>query len=199
MSSYIFSPGPTFNSTDPYVFWENGFTDDEIKKIIEIGEARQIEDASVGAGPHQAIDPEYRKSTTSWIEQNTDSTWLYDKVAYIIRRLNSQYYRFDLHGFNEDMQFTIYNGEQQGHYDWHVDVGSNDVSPRKLSFVLQLSDPAEYQGGKLQIMNSKDPMVVNQQKGLAVLFPSYTLHRVTPVTQGVRRSLVVWATGPAFR
>ena len=36
-------------------------------------------------------------------------------------------------------------------------------------------------------------------RGTATLFPSYMLHRVTPVTEGIRHSLTVWAHGPAFR
>lgn len=200
MSNYIFSPSPNFNiGTEPYVFWENGFTDDEINEIVKIGECRTLAEAKVGQGENGRTDSEYRRSKTSWIEQNSDSSWLYDRIAYIVRQLNGQYYRFDLYGFCEDMQFTIYEGDDQGYYDWHLDNGAGDMSPRKLSFVLQLSDPEEYEGGELQIMNSKDPLVVKKQKGLAVVFPSYMLHTVTPVTKGIRKSLVVWVTGPAFR
>jgi PKHD-type hydroxylase len=68
---------------------------------------------------------------------------------------------------------------------------------RKLSLVCQLSDPSEYEGGELQI-NTGEIFTPEKQKGTVILFPSYLLHRVTPVTKGTRRSLVLWIEGPAF-
>jgi PKHD-type hydroxylase len=65
--------------------------------------------------------------------------------------------------------------------------------------VLQLSDPDEYEGGNLEILSSREPTVIEKKKGLVSVFPSYILHRVTPVTSGVRKTLVVWTTGPKFR
>jgi PKHD-type hydroxylase len=72
-------------------------------------------------------------------------------------------------------------------------------SPRKLSLILQLSDATEYEGGELQLKDSSDHTAVERKKGHLIAFPSYLLHRVTPVTKGIRRSLVVWISGPAFR
>jgi PKHD-type hydroxylase len=36
-------------------------------------------------------------------------------------------------------------------------------------------------------------------RGTVIAFPSYVLHRVTPIIAGTRKSLVVWITGPKFR
>jgi PKHD-type hydroxylase len=63
-----------------------------------------------------------------------------------------------------------------------------------------LNDPKEFKGGDFQLMVDSDtPVTVEQKKGRAWFFPSYTLHRVTPVTEGERKSLVLWIGGPAFR
>jgi PKHD-type hydroxylase len=70
---------------------------------------------------------------------------------------------------------------------------------RKLSFTLQLSDPADYDGGELQLMNSKKPTIASREQGYVMVFPSYTLHEVTPVTRGTRYSLVSWVTGKPFK
>jgi PKHD-type hydroxylase len=43
------------------------------------------------------------------------------------------------------------------------------------------------------------PMVAPREKGTVIMFPSYLLHRVTPVTKGVRKSLVLWVGGTTFR
>jgi PKHD-type hydroxylase len=68
-----------------------------------------------------------------------------------------------------------------------------------LSLVLQLSDPAQYEGGNLQVMTGSEPQTVRKQRGLVAAFPSYVLHQVTPVTQGTRQSLVAWVSGPQFK
>ena len=70
---------------------------------------------------------------------------------------------------------------------------------RKLSLVVQLSDPEDYEGGDLEIYTGHEPLVVKKKKGMTAFFPSYQLHGVTPVTKGTRYSLVVWVHGPAFR
>ena len=112
---------------------------------------------------------------------------------------NISFYGFDLFGFVEDMQFTIYDSETYGHYTWHIDMSEASPSTRKLSLVLQLSDPSEYEGGELQTMNSKEPSVIDKKKGLIAAFPGWALHRVTPVTSGIRKTLVVWIAGPQFK
>jgi PKHD-type hydroxylase len=72
-------------------------------------------------------------------------------------------------------------------------------SPRKLSMVLQLSDPSEYDGGDLEFYVQSEPIKAEKKKGIVYVFPSWVLHRVTPVTRGTRRSLVMWIAGPKFK
>ena len=199
MSNYFFEPSPTFNADNPYVFWENGFNEEDIARIITLGDSLSPQKSVTGdMQPGEDISAT-RRSKNGWVELNPDTEWLYDRIAYIVRQINGQYYRYDIQGFVEHFQYTVYNSEELGHYEWHTDSGASTPAPRKLSFVLQLSDPSEYEGGDLQLMYSKDPTTIKKQKGFAALFPSHTLHRVTPVTAGVRRTLVVWASGPAFR
>lgn len=197
MSNYMFAPSPSSDTGEhPFVTWDNGFSDEEIQAIITMCEARHVATATLDKG---SIDESIRRSKVSWLDLQDDSRWIYDRLAYIARRLNGQYYQFDLHGFVEDFQFTIYDSEELGHYDWHIDSGASTDAPRKFSMVLQLSDPSEYEGGELQILNSKDALVVEKKKGFVAAFPSYTVHRVTPVTKGTRKTLVAWIVGPKFR
>jgi PKHD-type hydroxylase len=92
------------------------------------------------------------------------------------------------------IQFTAYD-EQGSHYDWHMDCGEGNLSRRKLSMTIQLSDPEGYSGGNLELLYGRHPVTVERKRGTLVAFPSYTLHRVTPVTAGVRYSLVLWISG----
>jgi PKHD-type hydroxylase len=83
-------------------------------------------------------------------------------------------------------------------YKWHQDFGGSGAS-RKLSVVLQLSDPSEYEGGELQILTSGQAISIQKKRGLITVFPAWTLHQVTPVVKGTRQTLVTWISGPQFK
>lgn len=200
MSTYFFAPPPDLSTREStFTTWENGFSDSQINDIIRIGDSLIPRNATVGGTKEGEDISEIRKSKTSWISLNNDTSWLYDSLAYITRQLNGQFYDFDLSGFVEDFQYTVYDGSGD-HYSWHIDKGfMNSISPRKLSIVLQLTDPSEYEGGDLEFYLAPTPVKAKKQKGLLYAFPSWVLHRVTPVTSGIRRSLVIWVSGPKFR
>jgi PKHD-type hydroxylase len=140
-----------------------------------------------------------RFTQVSWLNKTPETAWVFEKLAHAASSLNAEYYRFDLTGFGEAMQLTNYNQSEHGMYGWHQDYGGNNSPSRKLSLVLQLTDPAQYEGGNLQVMTGGEPKNVRKQRGLITAFPAYTLHQVTPVTQGTRQSLVAWISGPPFR
>ena len=57
-------------------------------------------------------------------------------------------------------------------------------------------------GRKLKVTELRPSLATREadrRKGSAAAFPSFVLHRVTPVTKGTRHSLTIWAHGPAFR
>jgi PKHD-type hydroxylase len=203
MSYYRFAPAYSFDKGEyPFVSWDNGFTTEEIDQIVNIGENLPQAVATVGDDKN---DPSVRRSNTAWMGQD-DCPWLYDRLAWIVQQLNGQFYGYDLWGFHEDMQYTTYTSADQGFYDYHQDsmgfTAKNGVDqrlPRKFSISLQLTDPSEYEGGDLLIRSGSKPTYAPKQKGQVVAFPSFMLHKVTPVTAGIRRSLVVWVTGPAFK
>ena len=199
MSFYPLLPHPTFDEDD-FATWEEGFTDEECDRIIQLGESFHAKDSTVGGRPqNQKIDGGIRKSLNSWLTINEDTEWIYERLGNISRCLNGMHWRFDISGFSEDLQYTRYNGDKC-YYGWHIDSGvvGSEHPQRKLSLTLQLSDDNEYEGGDFQI-HASQLNTLPKKKGLIIAFPSYTLHQVTPVTNGIRRSLVVWLCGPAFR
>jgi PKHD-type hydroxylase len=197
MSFYTFAPSPA--KMPVYAYWENGFTDKQIQQIIEIGESLNLKDSTVNMLENSETLSDVRKCKVSWISLNQSTLWLYDSLAYSIRQLNSQVFNFDITGFFEDMQYTVY-GSGKDHYNWHTDqVDDLEITPRKLSLILQLSNPSEYEGGDLELMTNRNPIKLKKEKGLICMFPPWVLHRVTPVTSGTRKTLVVWATGPKFK
>ncbi len=67
------------------------------------------------------------------------------------------------------------------------------------SVFVQLAAPDEYQGGDVELQWGPQPNRMPKERGTLILFPSYTLHRVKAVKEGIRRSLVGWVNGPEFR
>lgn len=199
MNHYAF-PLNTSPHEQSFAFWENGYSHDELKRVVALGESLPKEEAKTG-GPTNAdgTSPDTRACTLSWINANDDTRWLFDKIGGQVRELNDKYFSFDLWGF-ESLQYTVYNGNpRQEFYDWHIDtMGKGNTVQRKLSLVLQLDEAQDYEGGELWL-HGKTKMCVPKQRGLLYVFPSYTLHRVTPVTSGLRRTIVGWTLGPEFR
>lgn len=180
-----------------YYYFTNVFTNQEIEKIIEIGESQpKIKGTTVGEDVSQQVS-EYRVSDISWLSNNTKTNWLFDRIADLAIKANTEMWNFDIWDFQDDLQYTSYYGNG-GHYDWHADLGVG-ISNRKLSIVLQLSNADEYEGGELQMNTGGSIINVPKEKGLICFFPSFLLHRVTPLSSGLRRSLVTWLCGANLR
>lgn len=184
---------PYSRGIEPFLWWDGAFTVEEIDQLRAMA-SNATSDAYVGDGQQ---NPELRRSQVQWINPR-EHAWVFDRLAHVVSTLNAQHYNFDLTGFGEDIQLTNYKAEQQGTYGWHQDFGAKSIS-RKLSLVLQLSDPAQYEGGQLELMTQTDPARIEKRRGLITVFPAWVVHRVTPVTQGSRQSLVAWISGPQFR
>lgn len=189
---------PYSTGIESFAWWENAFTEEELNWLQH--NARQAtQQAQVGGNPDKDSLAQIRRSQVSWLSKNTETAWVFEKLANVVSALNSQCFRFDLTGFGEPMQLTNYSSSNKGTYGWHQDYGQKNKASRKLSIVLQLSDPNEYEGGNLQLLTSGTATNIKKQRGLVVAFPSYILHQVTPVTQGQRQSLVTWVSGPEFK
>ncbi len=178
-----------------WAYWDKAFTPEECKKIIEF--AGQFEKKEARVNNKMELNSDIRESEVVWITPDSEIVWIYQRLTDIITALNSDYFKFDLFGFIESFQFTEYNAPS-GHYGKHVDSMFNGTV-RKLSFVIQLSDPKDYKGGELQIHLSDTPEVMKKEQGTLIAFPSYILHEVTPITKGKRYSLVGWITGKPFK
>ena len=184
--------------TEPFAWWEGAFTDQELD-WLQNQAIRAEHQAQVGGDPSGDDLKKIRRSQVSWLNKSQDNAWVFEKLAHAASSLNAQFFRFDLTGFGEPLQLTNYDQSEHGMYGWHVDYGGRISPSRKLSLVLQLTDPSQYEGGNLEIQTGGQPIQVRKQRGLIAAFPSYVLHQVTPVVKGSRQSLVAWISGPAFK
>ncbi len=194
---YPIPPVNTFGK-DHSAYWEGFLTDEEINYLANVNNWSNIAPAQIGSG---VTNQNIRSTKISWLELSNENKDIWNKLAKVIAEVNSRYFHFDLTGFYEPIQLGIYTAEDKGHYDWHVDMFiSNTNAPRKLSMVLMLSDPSEFEGGELLLKSDSDEYrSLSLAKGRAWFFPSYMLHKVTPVTKGTRKTLVLWVGGPQFK
>ena len=160
------------------------FLEEEIQQIIDYGDALSLSDGKV---KDDKIDYNIRNSRIAWIHPNTETHWLFSRAILV--------FKSSLPFFStlQSMQYTIYDSKGS-HYDWHRDVGNGDeiMKARVNVGILQLSSPSEYKGGVLQIKYQDEVIDVMKTRGMVTTFPIELLHRVTPVTSGVRKTLIMW-------
>lgn len=182
------------------------FTAAECHEIVELGCGLTPDVASLQDGEVPATDPALRRARVAWLAPDERTAWIFERLAELAARANATY-GFDLSGFAEDLQFTSYD-EPGAFYTWHQDGLDGDVATRKLSLVVQLSDPSTYEGADLELLDvtedyddaeRRDWRRRVRQQGTAIAFPAFEYHRVTPLESGARHSLVCWISGPPFR
>ena len=189
---------PKLVDTQNYYFFEKGFTDEELDKIYK--DVANIQFINAGTGPENNQDKSIRSSSVKWVPKNKEWGWLYDKMMTMIKEANDTIWNFDLYSVLDDIQYTEYHATNDGHYGWHQDIGPGPLSTRKVSITVQLSGPDEYEGGDLEYWKGgQDIQKAPRGKGVVFIFPSYMMHRVTPVTKGVRRSFVLWVGGGHYK
>lgn len=188
------------NISHPEIFRCFNLSNKQISKIENLIEKyiNKLDNGVILDKNSESISKTYRSSQISWLPYNNDTKWLYDLIERHVKFANDNTWNFHLDGTNEGFQYGEYHASEKGHYDWHMDIGGNIVN-RKISISIQLSHPNEYSGGKLQFMTSKKINSVPKKKGTIILFPLYLLYRVTPVTKGIIKSLVIWFSGNNFR
>ena len=179
-----------------YYWFNSGFTKQELIDIEQLTSNLEFVTAATGQDDTAKVN-DYRKSKIKWCPQNEEWSWVYNKLHNMIVEANEIMWKFDLSTMNEEIQYTEYYGGG-GHYDWHMDCGIGIQNQRKISVTVQLSDPDEYEGGDLEF-NLGNHIVGPRVQGAAVIFPSFYLHRVTPVKSGVRKSFVLWVGGEPYK
>ncbi len=179
------------------VFVPDALSGPDCDRLIALAQTRPLRDAGLvkGTTAHQI-----RRADIAWVDDLPQAAWVMDLMIAQVARVNRERFGFDLTDFGESAQIARYGAEREGHFDWHADIGAGSwAARRKLTIVVQLSDPADHAGGTLDLRADSAITSAPRQRGLATVFPAFVLHRVTPLTQGTRWSLTLWAHGPAFR
>lgn len=208
------------NLNNYYWYFKNALSHKFCNEILEYGKLQQDQLAITGAfNPDKKLTKEElknlkkkRNSNVVWMNDN----WIYKEIQPYIHEANKMSgWNFDWN-FSESCQFTKYSPGQ--YYGWHCDSWDYPYNKpddlnlhgkiRKLSVTCSLSDPSEYKGGELEF-NFNHPEKKKKEnikkceeilpKGSIVVFPSFVWHRVCPVKEGTRYSLVVWNVGYPYK
>ena len=145
-----------------------------------------------------SVDAKERITDIMWLDEDVDQiNTVYQKVQNLIFNLNNSHYKFSI-SMLEPLQYSQYDSNQGGHYDWHYDTMMRNPGQniRKLSFSLGLNN--DYEGGELEFFSKKRDIKYKLGLGDFVMFPSFIPHKVHPVTKGIRKTLVGWIHGPNF-
>lgn len=181
----------------PFVTGKNVFSPQEMDGIVQ--NALKLEGNRVRVGHDLQVRPEENIATSRHILPSQDTNWIYQRITSTVATLNAQCYQFDVKAMDEPLYFITYDGKEKGHYNWHHDGTNAGMAPRKLSITFQLSDPSDYEGGELELNRTGTPTTAPKDRGTFIMFPSFILHRVAPVTKGVRHAIVAWVNGPPFK
>lgn len=179
--------------------WAPLLTRERCESIVASCVSAELEEAKTGYGNNQTTGNSIRKSKVTWLSMDPGSVFydLYRVCESAVHTINSNFFNYDLLGI-ETLQFAAYDSKGS-HFGRHVDNALATPTHRKLTFSIQLSDEASYEGGDLLLHTSSTPTAIPRTQGVVSFFPSYTLHEVTPIISGTRYSLVGWCHGPRFK
>lgn len=201
MKNYINNYWPfELDRVETFAYQDEVFNKKECEKIIDISKKFGLEKGQVLTKNNVLGKHKMRDSDICFLPITKDTEWVYKRIASSVNFLNNTFFKFDISGLAENIQFSSYKAPG-GKYEKHTDRAMG-IIVRKLSVSVQLSDPNSYEGGDLifhlggkAFKKEKE----DRNQGRLIVFPSYTVHEVTPVTKGERCSLVCWVTGKQFK
>ena len=181
------------------------FTDEDIEKVKNRLDTNKWVEATVYREKENAniIDITGRKAKSQYLLPNQQDAHPFPQITHIISNINNNYWNYDLRyiTFADDAP-AIFKYELGGKHLWHIDCSQTQAT-RKLSYSIQLSDSSDYEGGDLEFFDGDEkqkklPPEI-RKKGSIIDFPSFTWHRITPITKGIRYAMVGWVHGPTYR
>lgn len=200
----------------------NVFTKKECEEIIALGDTKyknRWADArvyNIHSGNRTApVEEDTRLGETNFFRY-FEEPWIINKLLPVAREYNNRYCKWDIDwfGLDHEMQLARYSNTGDW-FEWHSDIDWNITEhleslhenkyKRKISVIIQLTDPKEYDGGRLLVGNELrcesdlDSEAEYLQQGTVIFFPSWYKHKVTQITRGTRYSFTIWLLGPPWK
>jgi PKHD-type hydroxylase len=185
-----------------YEWWmfKNAIPKKVCDEIIKEGLLQEELKATVKGDECDLVPPDnIRKTEVHWVYSEWVKPYV-EKYTHIANYNSGWHYDID-YTKTENLQFGVYR--KGDHYTWHTDSIFFSETPRKLTCIVMLSEPEDYDGGEFQIKSSwNDEQIAfsdKMEKGDVIVLPSMVIHRVTEIVSGVRMSLVGWVQGPNWK
>jgi len=167
----------------------DAFTAAECDAIVAVALGSALEPATVYDGAGDRVDPRQRQAERCYWPRETAGGWIHARLDALFAEAAGRF-ELPVNPLFEDVQFVRYG--PGGHFQvWHSDAGLDRFDERRISVSVELSEPGDYDGGVLEIAPALG-LPRTLPRGGARLFRSRMIHRVTPVTRGVRHALVAW-------
>lgn len=189
-----------------WCYFKSYFSKEYCEDIIKTAKLIDPQEASMGLSEtgtsHQNLD--YRRSKVRFLNSGD---WrfqkLFDDLWKVILTANKDWFNFHLTKM-DFVQLAEYDASYKGEYKAHHDVFWINKDPfyhRKLTALVQLSNPDEYEGGNFEILEANPAPTPEEMKdqGTVIVFPSFYRHQANPVTKGTRYSIASWVEGPKWR
>ncbi len=165
----------------------NLLSPEDLKEITAILETAEFVDGKLTAGWHAKLVKQNQQLKTG-----TFATQLKSKIETAL--INNALFQTAIRP--KKIHSLLFSRYQAGmSYDRHVDnalMGKTTIWRSDVSFTLFLNSPNNYQGGELIIEGMQDDRPYKLEENSAIVYPSTTIHRVVPVTEGTRLVAVGW-------
>jgi len=186
-----------------WCYFKSHFSKAQCEAIRDAVLLRDGQQATMGV-EGKATDTEMRNSQIRFVQKDDPQLgFLFDKLWKLALAANDQWFGFHISKLDY-IQMAEYDSAYRGEYKRHHDIFYMNGDPhyhRKLSCVVQLTDPAEYAGGDLtffEVAESPNAQELREQ-GTVIFFPSFVHHAAMPVETGKRYSIAAWFDGPKWR
>lgn len=185
-----------------WCYFHNVFNSSECEKIIQDGLSIQGQSAGLGVEGVKATSS-FRSSTNRFLSFNDPRfEWVFDRIWKYAIPANREWFNFNINQLNY-IQLAEYDSNRNDHYARHMDVfwmNKDPIFHRKLTCVVQLSDPNTYEGCDFKLWGVEQEPVPEEirKQGTAIFIPSFVEHQAMPITKGIRYSLAAWIDGPKF-
>jgi PKHD-type hydroxylase len=187
-----------------WCYFKSYFSKDYCNELLANALTIPSQDAHVGINGAESTSYESRRSQIRFINSGD---WMFKEFFSDLWNMaiqaNSDF--FNVHITKLDfVQLAEYDSSYKGEYKAHHDVFWINNDPfyhRKLSCIVQLTDPNEYTGGDFELIDTStfpDASEMRQQ-GTVIFFPSFFKHQANPVLTGTRYSIASWFEGPKWR
>jgi len=173
----------------PFLDFPEAFSTSECETIVALAARNNLEPATVWSGVADHVDTRTRQAERCYLFRDPETAWIYDRLDALFAKAAARF-ETEVDSVFEDIQFVRY-GVGAHFQTWHSDAGTDRYEERRLSASVELSDAEDYDGGVLEIAPAMG-LARTLPRGGARLFRSRMIHRVTPVTRGVRHALVAW-------